>query len=177
MEYMIKKLRESGTLKKVIVINGKGASGKDTLCGEAAKVFSVLNVSSINPIKRIASMNGWDGNKDDKGRRLLSDLKEAFTRYNDMPNQYLVELHKCFLNSPHEIMFVHIREPEEIEKFKNSIGGKCSTLLVYGRNDEKSFGNKSDDNVSDYPYDFKFSNHMDIEESAKSFIDLIKNIN
>ena len=46
--------------KAVIVINGAGGVGKDTLCDLAAKHFNVYNVSSITPIKEIASLCGWD---------------------------------------------------------------------------------------------------------------------
>ena len=37
--------------KTVIVINGAGGVGKDTLCEFAEKHFKVMNVSSITPIK------------------------------------------------------------------------------------------------------------------------------
>jgi adenylate kinase family enzyme len=49
--------------KLAIVINGGGGAGKDTLCDMAAKHFDVVNVSSIDPIKRIARENGWNGEK------------------------------------------------------------------------------------------------------------------
>ena len=61
--------------KVVIVINGAGGVGKDTLCELASLHFKVFNVSSITPIKEIASMCGWSGAKDDKSRKFLSDLK------------------------------------------------------------------------------------------------------
>ena len=52
--------------KVAIVINGPGGVGKDTLCELAARHFKVRNVSSITPIKEIAAMCGWHGEKDDK---------------------------------------------------------------------------------------------------------------
>ena len=71
--------------KTVIVINGAGGVGKDTLCELASKHFKVYNVSSITPIKEIASMCGWRGEKDDKARKFLSDLKRLTVEYNDYP--------------------------------------------------------------------------------------------
>ncbi|MBO5879339.1 MAG: hypothetical protein J6Q68_02150, partial [Clostridia bacterium] len=61
--------------KLVMVINGAGGVGKDTLCDFASAHFSVMNISSITPIKEIAAMCGWNGEKSDKARKFLSDLK------------------------------------------------------------------------------------------------------
>ena len=45
-------------MKKLgIVINGRGGVGKDTLCDFAAKVYRTVNVSSVDPIKKIASQS------------------------------------------------------------------------------------------------------------------------
>ena len=109
-------------MKKItIIINGKGGAGKDTMCEMAAKHFRTMNVSSIDPIKKIASQNGWNGEKDDKSRKFLADLKKIFTDYNDLPTEYIFGKYKEFLVSDCEILFVHIREPEEIEKFRRKI--------------------------------------------------------
>ena len=83
--------------KLVIVINGSGGAGKDTLCDMAAKHFETVNVSSIDPIKRIARENGWNGEKDLKSRKFLADLKQLFTEYNDLPTKYIIEKYKEFL--------------------------------------------------------------------------------
>ncbi len=40
--------------KIVIIMNGHGGTGKDTLCGFAEGIYSVRNVSSAEPIKEIA---------------------------------------------------------------------------------------------------------------------------
>ena len=83
--------------KVLIIINGKGGVGKDTLCAFAGRYFQAKNVSSITPIKEIAAAYGWQGEKTPEARRFLADLKEAFTRYNDLPTQYLLEQYKEFL--------------------------------------------------------------------------------
>ena len=41
--------------KVLIIINGKGGVGKDTLCAFAGRYFQAKNVSSITPIKEIAA--------------------------------------------------------------------------------------------------------------------------
>ena len=44
--------------KLVMVINGRGGVGKDTLCDFAAAYFRVRNVSSITPVKELAAQCG-----------------------------------------------------------------------------------------------------------------------
>ena len=77
--------------KTVIVINGAGGVGKDTLCEFAEKHFKVMNISSITPIKEIAKMCGWNGEKTDKARKFLSDLKALSIEYNDFPTLWAKE--------------------------------------------------------------------------------------
>lgn len=164
--------------KTVIVINGAGGVGKDTLCEFAEKHFKVMNISSITPIKEIAKMCGWNGEKTDKARKFLSDLKALSIEYNDFPTLWAKEKYSEFLASDNEIMFVHIREGEEIAKFVKATGGKAKTLLVRGgeRMTKSNYGNASDDGVENYPYDYYFLNDKTLEEAENSFIEFLKNI-
>ena len=52
--------------KTVVVINGRGGVGKDTLCAFAAERYSVQNSSAITPIKEMAEIIGWRGEKDNQ---------------------------------------------------------------------------------------------------------------
>ena len=83
--------------KTVIVINGRGGVGKDTLCDFARAHFKVKNISSITPIKEIAAQCGWDGKKDNKSRKFLSDLKKLCVEYNDYPTVWALGQYKDFL--------------------------------------------------------------------------------
>ena len=164
--------------KVAIVINGAGGVGKDTLCEMAAKHFKVLNISSITPIKEVAAMCGWDGRKDDKSRRFLSDLKALTVAYNDFPTVWGKERYLGFLESDYEIMFFHIREPEEIEKFVRATGGAAKTLLIRGgdRMTKSNYGNVSDDGVEDYTYDYYFTNDKSLEDAEREFCELLASI-
>lgn len=105
--------------KLVVIINGNGGVGKDTLCEFAKDTFVIRNISAITPIKEIASAYGWKGEKDAKARKFLADLKAAFIDYNDLPFLYIKEQYHFFLeDKKEEILFIHIREAEEIEKVK-----------------------------------------------------------
>lgn len=164
--------------KSVIVINGAGGVGKDTLCELAAKHFKVYNVSSITPIKEIAKMCGWDGGKDDKSRKFLSDLKLLTVEYNDYPTVWAKARYDEFLASDDEIMFLHVREPHEIAKFVRATGGEAKTLLVRGGNrmTKSHYGNVSDDSVEDYSYDLYYVNDKSLDVAEREFCDLIRTL-
>jgi len=164
--------------KTAIVINGKGGVGKDTLCDLAAGHFKIKNVSSITPIKEIAAECGWGGEKTDKARKFLSDLKRLTIDYNDFPTVWAKEQYEEFLKSDEEFMFLHIREPEEIEKFVKASGGEAKTLLIRGgeRMSKTNYGNVSDDCVEDYSYDYYFTNDKTLEEAERDFVEFLKSI-
>lgn len=166
-------------MKKIaIVINGAGGVGKDTLCDLAAKHFRVFNVSSITPIKEIAASCGWDGTKDDKARKFLSDLKRLCIEYNDYPTVWAKNKYDEFLASDNEVMFLHIREGSEIEKFVKATDGEAKTLLVRGgaRMTKSAYGNVSDDEVENYSYNYYFVNDRSLEEAEVGFVELIHKI-
>ncbi len=178
MENREKILKHKEKAEKVlIIINGKGGVGKDTLCAFAGRYFQARNVSSITPIKEIAAAHGWQGEKTPKARRFLADLKDAFTRYNDLPTHYLLDQYKEFLVGEEELMFVHIREGCEIDKLRAQVSGKCITLLIK-RNGEgpETWGNASDDEAENYPYDFIYENSCALEEAEADFISFLKKI-
>ena len=168
-------------MKNVIIMNGSGEAGKDTLCDFAKEQYPVMNVSSIDPIKQIAEQVGWDGTKDPKSRKFLSDLKKISTDYNEFPTEYLVSKFLQFMctgedrsSNVEEIMFVHIREPKEIDKFINRITyyENCIRIrkVLVTRGEEKELGNESDDGVRNYEYDFIFENNGTLEEAKKKWL-------
>lgn len=164
--------------KTVLVINGAGGVGKDTLCAMAAEKFRVENISSITPIKEIAKLCGWNGAKDDKSRKFLADLKKISVEYNDFPTAWAAEQYRNFMLSDKEVMFVHIREPEEIKKFVDATGGVAKTLLIRGgdRMAKRTYGNAADDSVENYEYDYYFVNEKSLAEVKEEFCKFIFDI-
>ena len=163
--------------KLVIIINGSGGVGKDTICEIVGKHYNTINISSIDPIKKIAIDNGWNGEKSEKTRKFLADLKQLFVEFNDLPQKYLMEKYQEFLKNDKEILFVHIREAKEIIKFKNKVRGKCVTLLIRGRdNIKREWNNLADDDVENYKYDFCYDNNKRLEEVEDDFLLFFKQI-
>ena len=164
--------------KVVVVINGSGGVGKDTLCHMAEKEYRVRNISSITPIKELAAACGWKGEKTDRARRFLSDLKLLTVRYNDFPTNWVVGEYEKFLKSDEEIMFVHIREGAEIAKFVKGTDGRAKTLLIRGGSRfvrrARTYGNASDDGVENYPYDYFYVNEKTLAEAEEEFCALIE---
>lgn len=164
--------------KAAIVINGAGGVGKDTLCDLAAKHLKIRNISTITPIKELAKMADWDGRKDDRSRKFLADLKALCVNYNDFPTNWAKAQYEDFLTTDEQVLFVHIREPEEIAKFVRATGGNAKTLLIRGgaRQRTAAYGNAADDGVENYYYDYYFENDKTLDEAEKNFTKLINDV-
>lgn len=152
--------------KTIIIINGKGGSGKDTFVNIISKYYKVQNVSSIDPIKNAASLLGWTGSKEDKDRKFLSDMKRLSVLYNDFPMRYISQCIGNFLVSENMFLFIHIREPEEISKLESKLSNfkdiDYFTLLIRRPiTNDVTFGNSSDDLVDQYGYNYTYLNEIE----------------
>ena len=161
-------------MKNIVVINGTGGCGKNTFIKLISKYKKVYNFSSIDKVKEIARIIGWDGTKDEKSRKFLSDLKNLTKEYNDMPYNCTKEAIEEFKNSDCEIMFIHIREPEEIKRIVDTFGAK--TLFIKRENLNDITSNSSDGRVSKYKYDYSILNTTleEYEKKACEFINWLE---
>lgn len=159
--------------KRVIIINGGGGSGKDTFVEFCAKHAKVINISSVDKVKEAAKiLVGWNGEKDEKSRKLLVDLKKLSIDYNEYPTTYILEEHKKFLESEAEFLFIHIREISEIKKIKKLLSAE--TLLLTNPRVPKITSNTSDANVNDYSYDYMVKNSGTLEELEQKAIEFVE---
>ena len=163
-------------MKDIVVINGSGGVGKDTFVELCKEYTKVMNISSVDKVKEAAHiLTGWNGEKDEKSRKLLSDLKEMGIQYNDAPFQYITNMVEEFKESEEEVMFIHIREAKEIEKCKKTFD--AMTLLITNKNVVAVTTNHSDKDVLDFNYDYHIENDGTIEElkeKAKDFVNQLK---
>jgi len=166
-------------MKKLIVINGSGTSGKDEVARLSrvilGKKMKVITISSIDAVKDRALIFDWDGKKDDKGRRLLSDLKDSWTRYINGPFNDIIKKINGLDEKKDWLVYVHIREPDEIRKLVEYYDD-IITLLIQ-RDEVESFNNHADQEVCEYPYRFTIHNNGtldELKEKVECFLKVIK---
>ena len=162
-----------GKIKPIIILNGSGGSGKNTFAELIGKYLNVWTISSVDEVKKIASLSGWDGKKTDKDRKFLSDLKILMSDYNDYPFQYLLSQVKIFQNTIccYDILTIDIREPEEISRAVKEF--KAKTLLIKRSDVPEIKSNMADANVDNYDYDYVnyiVGTIQDLENLAIKFI-------
>lgn len=159
--------------KQVFIINGSGGVGKDTFVDLIAECFdfSIMNFSSVDKVKEVARIIGWNGSKTEKDRKFLYDLKLLCSEYNDMPFRSMESTVNVFYNSDALMLFLHIREPEEIERAKKEFG--ATTVLVKRDAVKHITSNMADGRVFNYAYDVIIDNNGDIDafkKKAQSFV-------
>lgn len=160
----------------VIIVNGYPCSGKSTfveLCKEIAKdEYEVYEYSTVDFVKAVATTLGWDGRKTLADRKFLSDLKDALTQWKNIPFEKSIEF---IASKPKDaIVFIHCREPKEIQKFKDYYGTNCITVFIQRdavQNNTQS--NHADSEVANFNYDKTIQNNgnlIDLKEAAKTFL-------
>lgn len=162
--------------KRIFIINGSGGVGKDTFVDMVknsvnkispkynkdnliiSPIYKVWNYSSIDKVKDIATQIGWDGGKTEKDRKFLSDLKVLTTEYNDMPFNDLKRIVNLFKEKQDVVLlFLHIREPNEIERAKNEFN--AHTILITRDSVPQITSNIADGGVFNYHYDTIIKNN------------------
>jgi hypothetical protein len=189
--------KEVQNMYHIVVINGSGGKGKDTFAKNCLKLaFSheinphtendilaslriMCNIDSVYLVKNLATMAGWDGNKTEKNRKFLSDLKDLLSNWNDVPYKETIKNINTAIknindfNNGDGLIFVHSREPKEIQRYVNYFGSNiCHTLLIKNPNIPTVVSNHADKDVENYRYDVVVYNNKDresLEDKAKLF--------
>lgn len=171
---------------RVVIVNGKPGVGKTTFEDACIDILGHAygrKRSTIDKIKEIAKSGGWLGEKDPRSRKLLSDLKDLFTEYNDLPNSDIYfflrgwedDIQYYYVGNHPHVLFVDAREPEEIEKLKKDFN--AITVIVRRPGDEKlETSNHADENVFNYEYDYVIENDGDLgklKDEAQRFLNSI----
>lgn len=160
----------------VIVINGAAQAGKDTIVSMSQALLSnsfyIENISTVDIIKKVAIELGWNGIKDERSRKFLSDLKDLSVKYNNGPFKYVCSKIDM-LKDLKSMIFVHAREPWEIEKIKKKY--HAITLLVR-RPGLIEFKNHADMEVENFKYDYVINNKGTIENLQVEVSKFLKQI-
>lgn len=118
----------------VIIINGTGGAGKDTVVKQISKNFNakVSNISSIDFVREyvdetlIAAHSGpFEIVKDEKYRTLLAEIKSVWDKHGNTSTDIVAKkvIDEIYNSSLYEkkLIFVHIRESHNIDKFKKEV--------------------------------------------------------
>ena len=148
---------------KVFVVNGWGGVGKGEFVS-ACREYSDGPIhirSMVATTKRTAFLCGWDGNKDDAGRELISSIKAATDKYYpEFLALSMVELVNAFDCSTCST-FIDARETKDIEELKHRLNAK--TILI--TNDRIECPNcKSDKAIKLTGYDYVVENNGTLED-------------
>lgn len=163
-------------MKRWFILNGNQGSGKDTFKKALKGYANVLSVSTVDTPKMIAGSLGWNGEKTDKDRDMLSELKDWWSKYFDGSYNYVKACLNHFLeDGNYDILTVDSREPEEIERLVEDFG--FETILVERDSASHTASNHADSNVHEYKnYDYVIYNNgtlEDLDVLAKSFVENI----
>lgn len=166
---------------KLVCVNGAPRAGKDTFIEKCLNKLGNKGraISSVDFVKRIATYCGWNGEKDQKNRKFLSDLKDLLTEWGNIPFK---EIEKAMnnwetWNERHKItndcvLFVCVREPDEIQKLKDKFDATC-IFVTRGEAENSPTSNHADEFVYDFVYDLIIDNNGDLtqlENSAETFL-------
>jgi hypothetical protein len=171
---------------KVVIINGKPQSGKDTfilLCKDIVGYHYVQYAHFAETAKKIAEVCGWNGEKDDKSRKFLADLTDLMTEYNDYPFKSIFkevvfwrDYYRMYDVDDMGVAFICVREPKVIDRFKKEFeefGIPTMSLLIRNdRTDNLEANNNADNSVLEdgYKYDEVIWNNGDISDFNKEAV-------
>lgn len=173
------------TKVKVFIINGKMGAGKDTFVNYCISYLHHRGyaISTVDFIKEIARSAGWNGEKTPEARNYLSDLKDLFTNWLDTPfkevekkiKEIEFEAYQYNLDASDFYLFVHCREPKEIDRMVKEFGAK--TIFIQRPDAKIEAFNHADMEVENYKYDFIINNDgtiQDLMDKANIFINAFR---
>ena len=169
----------------VIIVNGYPQSGKSTFCEFAEEAgYYTIDYSTVDTVKYIAKKMGWDGVKDNRSRDMLSALKDFYSEWFDGPYEEAIKIirEEILLNENYwvDFIFMHIREPKEIQKivdFCDEEDVACVRVFIKRRiAAETAQNNHADANVEKGHYNVYIANNKDIDWFKESSLDFFTSL-
>ena len=167
----------------VVIINGSGGCGKSEFIKQCrySKILPVYELSSVDYVKDVARYCGWNGEKTDKDRAFLHDLKMALEKWKDIPTIDVVSKIEAQMDGKTDnLFFVNIREIHNIVRFKQIVKETlklpCYDMLVINDNVPVITSNSADAQVRIHSYDYYIHNNGTLDELKEKAKDFIKRI-
>lgn len=149
-------------MNKVFIINGMARAGKDTFCKFVSEFYpNTYHFSIVDSVKRQALQLGWDGVKDEKGRKFLNGLKNIIDEYNDNNFKEIVEKVNN-TDDTNKVFLIDMRELSDIERARKELN--ASIVLINNENVEQIKSNNADANVYNISYDIVIDNSGSLDE-------------
>jgi hypothetical protein len=156
----------------VIGITGKKQVGKDTVASYLTLRYGYVRIGNADYLKKVATQLGWDGKKDERGRRFLQDLGMVVRQYNeDFWVNVVINTIKEAWKKDDSVRFVvpDVRFPNEASAIKG-LGGLIVRVMRYtGFVDE----HPSETSMDYYPADFTICNFGGFDELYKQVDSLV----
>lgn len=180
----------------IILIGGHGGAGKSTFIHFCSQYLTgVFEESTIDCCKdvvkfmadyeakhnRVSTLRQDIQCKSDKYRTLLNVLKAAWCDIDDGPNRLVLNtIQNCIDTDDPSIIFVNVREPEQITHLKNliedTIDGVVMTLAVTRPDNTAEWTNEGDVTTMNYDYDIYINNATNLDQFqvvAEHFCDAV----
>lgn len=161
-----------GVKIKIVAINGAPGSGKTTFEEIIKKKLNhyCISRSSIDKVKEIATICGWDGTKNLRNRKFLSDLKDLLTEYNDLPFNDILNTKRLMEDEFNSydltgkaLLLTDIREPKELARARDEL--KAITVVIRNNKAEsEATSNHADSEVLNFDYDYCIYNNGTLED-------------
>lgn len=170
---------------KIVIVNGFPRSGKDTFVDFCLDYLGPYgkNISTVDFIKYIAKECGWNGEKTPKDRKFLSDLKDLLSSWDDIPWKKVLKEIQLFeftfyqydMPTDDAIIFIHSREPKEIERFEKELGA-ISVLICRRVVESNEQSNHADTEVLNHKYNYIIENNDTLDDLKNKAIEFCKNL-
>lgn len=156
-------------MKKLIGVTGYAQSGKDEI-GRICATHGYNRVAFADEVKRIAFMMGWDGKKDERGRRFLQDIGNRAREYDQ---DVWVRLAFAEAQRYERMVFTDVRFLNEARWIKNA-GGVLVRVVRDGvgpANDDVS-----ETELEQIRYDFLVNNSTTLDDLRENVDRLMSRI-
>ena len=172
---------------RVILVSGKAQSGKDSTAFIMRELLEkqqkkVLIIHYADNLKLFAkNYFGWNGIKDEDGRKLLQWLGTDVIRknYKDTWVDMIIALLKGIQTLYDYIIIPDVRFPNEVDKMCDNFD--CITIRIIrpnfdnGLTDEQK-NHPSETALDDYPMEYELINYGDLKSLLETIKTFLKNI-
>ena len=142
----------------------------------------VSELSTVDFVKEVAKICGWQGKKDKKDREFLHDLNTDMEKWDNIPNKKVIEdaetIIRNYLRLNH-LFFVNIREPESIERFSQLLmenGIESPIKILIESNMSSNEVDSIVQEIKSIKYDKIYKNNGTLKDLANTAEDFIEEI-